>query len=253
MRTNTIFEVIKAAGGLTAWSDKHPAYENLSGPSGKGLDDMFMPEINSQVPGAPAGDDYTTSYAAVQTYDSIKVQAVLNWIDGFNSTQTAHPGVPSVFGMNFQAVSVGQKLAKSGFNDPAGLTGGYLDSNATPGNALTQQLQYVDDSIGKFESELVKQGLSSSTLIIVSAKHGQSPIDPKDRVIQSDKPFTQVPGFGASGFEICDDAGLIWLEPDLQKDNYDAARAYLLANAGVLHIQQLLDRTSLTPLYGDPF
>ncbi len=253
MRANTVFEVIKAAGGLTAWSDKHPAYENLSGPSGKGLDDLFAPEINSQVPGAPAGDDYTTSYNAVQTYDSIKVKAVLNWIDGLNSTATAHPGVPSIFGMNFQAVSVGQKLATAGFNDDPSLTGGYLDSNATPGNALTQEFQFVDAALGQFEAELTKQGLAGSTLVIVSAKHGQSPIDPKDRITQSDKPFQQAPGFGTTGFEICDDAGLIWLEPDMQKDNYDAAKAYLQANAAKLHILQLLDRTSLTPLYGDPF
>src|SRR6202795_995977 len=26
MRTSTIFEVVKAAGGVTAWADKHPAY-----------------------------------------------------------------------------------------------------------------------------------------------------------------------------------------------------------------------------------
>ena len=253
IRTNTIFEVIKQAGGLTAWSDKHPAYEILSGPSGKGLDDQFMPEINSQVPGAPAGDDYTTSYNAVNTYDTLKVNAVINWIDGLNSTATAHPGVPTVFGMNFQAVSVGQKLAKAGYGDDPSLTGGYLDSNATPGNALTQELQFVDNALGKFKAELVKQGIDSSTLIIVSAKHGQSPIDPKDRVIQSDAPFQKTPGFGTSGFEICDDEGLIWLEPDLQQANYAAAEAYLQANAATLHIQQLLDRTSLTPLYGDPF
>jgi hypothetical protein len=49
------------------------------------------------------------------------------------------------------------------------------------------------------------------------------------------------------------DAGLIWLAPEAQKDSYDNAKAYLLANAGTLHIAQLLDRTSLTPLYGDPF
>ena len=146
LRTNTIFEVIKAAGGLTAWSDKHPAYEVLSGPSGKGIDDLFTPEINAQLPGAPAGQDYTTSYSGVRTYDAIKVNAVINWIHGFNSTQTAHPGVPSVFGMNFQAVSVGQKLAKAGFGDDTTLTGGYLDSNATPGTALTLQLQFVDES-----------------------------------------------------------------------------------------------------------
>jgi hypothetical protein len=253
IRTNTIFEIIRKAGGLTAWSDKHPAYEVLSGPSGKGIDDLFTPEINSQDPAAAAGNDYTTSFVGVRTYDSLKVQAVLNWIDGLNSTASASPGAPAIFGMNFQAVSVGQKLAKSAAIDAPGLIGGYLDSNATPGNALTQELQYVDDSLGKFEAELTKKGLDASTLIIISAKHGQSPIDVKDRVIQSDAPFQKAPGFGTHGFEICDDAGLIWLEPDMQKDNYDAAEAYLKANAGVLHIQELLDRTSLTPLYGDPF
>ena len=65
VRTNTIFEVIKEAGRRTAWSDKHPAYEDLSGPSGKGIDELYAPEINSQdTPdnGAQTGDDYTTSY-----------------------------------------------------------------------------------------------------------------------------------------------------------------------------------------------
>lgn len=255
IRTNTMFEVIKKAGGLTAWSDKHPAYEVLSGPSGKGIDDLFAPEINSQMflAGAPKGVDNTTSYAAVRAYDTLKVNAVVNWIDGLNSTATAHPGVPTIFGMNFQAVSVGQKLAKAGYGDDPSLAGGYLDGNATPGNALTQQLQFVDDSLGKFRHELEGKGLDGSTLIIVSAKHGQSPIDPKARVAQSDAPFQKVAGFGTHGFEICDDAGLIWLQPDLQKENYEAARDYLQANAAQLHISQLLDRTSLTPLYGDPF
>src|SRR5260221_7376115 len=39
IRTNTIFEVAKAAGGRTAWADKHPAYEWVNGPSGTGVDD----------------------------------------------------------------------------------------------------------------------------------------------------------------------------------------------------------------------
>ncbi len=177
----------------------------------------------------------------------------MNWIDGYNSTKTAAPGVPAIFGMNFQAVSVGQKLAKAGYGDDPSLTGGYLDSNATPGNALTLQFQFVDAALGQFVQELKAKGLDGSTLIIVSAKHGQSPIDVKDRVIQSDAPFQKTPGYGTSGFEICDDEALIWLQPDLQKENYDAAKAYLLANAATLHIQELLDRTSLTPLYGDPF
>lgn len=259
VRTNTIFEVIKAGGLYTAWSDKHPAYEDLSGPSGKGLDELFSPEINSQDTldkGAQVGDDYTTSYQGVRTYDSIKVKAVLNWIDGFNSTGTKKlAGAPAIFGMNFQSVSVGQKLAKAGdadYKTPT-LTGGYLDSNATPGTALTLQFQFVDDALGKFRRELVAQGVDKSTLIIVSAKHGQSPIDVRDRVTQSDAPFQGTPGFGSHGFEICDDEGLVWLAPELEKANYKAAEAYLKANAAELHILQLLDRTSLIQLYGDPF
>src|SRR6185312_8783728 len=34
LKVNTIFEVARAAGMRTAWSDKHPAYEILDGPSG---------------------------------------------------------------------------------------------------------------------------------------------------------------------------------------------------------------------------
>jgi hypothetical protein len=259
VRANTIFEIAKAAGMYTAWSDKHPAYEDLSGPSGHGLDELFAPEINSQDTldqGAQTGDDYTTSYKGVRTYDSIKVQAVLNWIDGFTSTGANKLAVaPAIFGMNFQAVSVGQKLAKAGnadFRTPT-LTGGYLDSNATPGTALTMQLQFVDSALGQFRRELIAQGLDKTTLIIISAKHGQSPIDVKDRVAISDAPFQGVPGFGSHGFEICDDEGLVWLEPDLEKANYAAAEAYLKAHAAELHIAQLLDRTSLTQLYSDPF
>jgi hypothetical protein len=258
VRTNTIFEIAKAGGMYTAWSDKHPAYEDLSGPSGKGLDELFAPEINSQDTldkGAQTGDDYTSSYTGVRTYDSIKVRAVLNWIDSFNSTGTTKLAAPpAIFGMNFQSVSVGQKLAHSGDADvDKTLTGGYLDSNATPGTALTLQFEYVDAQLGMFMKELAAQGVADTTLIIVSAKHGQSPIDPKDREAQSDAPFQGAPGFGPNGFEICDDEGLVWLSPESQKADYAAAEAYLKANASVLHIVQLLDRTSLTPLYGDPY
>src|SRR5262249_1535383 len=57
LRVNTIFEVVRAAGGYTAWSDKHPAYEILNGPSGAGVFDLYTPEIQStpvplpQIPG----------------------------------------------------------------------------------------------------------------------------------------------------------------------------------------------------------
>jgi len=37
---------------------------------------------------------------------------------------------------------------------------------------------FVDAAIGQMAAELKKQGLLETTLIIVTAKHGQSPIDP---------------------------------------------------------------------------
>jgi hypothetical protein len=51
VRTNTIFGVINAAGGYTAWSDKHAAYASVSGPTGtnqpSNVDDYYSPEVNS--------------------------------------------------------------------------------------------------------------------------------------------------------------------------------------------------------------
>ena len=61
-------------------------------------------------------------------------------------TSTGQPKgrVPSIFGMNFQAVSVGQKLVESG------VPGGYMDSVGTPTPQLLSEIQFVDTSIGKF-------------------------------------------------------------------------------------------------------
>ncbi len=59
VRTNTIFGVVHAAGGYTAWSDKHPSYSSVSGPGdGTNIDDYYSPEINSipvNLPGVKAG------------------------------------------------------------------------------------------------------------------------------------------------------------------------------------------------------
>ncbi len=51
LKVNTIFNVIREAGGRTAWSDKHPAYTILNGPGGNGIQDLFAPEINSDALG----------------------------------------------------------------------------------------------------------------------------------------------------------------------------------------------------------
>jgi hypothetical protein len=45
LRVNTVFEVVRQANMHTAWVDKHPSYEMTNGPSGKGVEDLFTPEL----------------------------------------------------------------------------------------------------------------------------------------------------------------------------------------------------------------
>ncbi len=195
VRTNTIFGVIHAAGGYTAWSDKHPSYSSVNGPgNGTNVNDYYAPEINSipvALPGVNAGpvscnplpdqsavsssDTWTSSFQNIQCYDTLKVNAILNEINGKNHNGTSPAPVPSVFGMNFQAVSVGQKLIEQTLTPT--VTGGYTDGQGTPTTALLRNIEFVDLSIGEMIAALQKDGLLNSTLIIVTAKHGQSPID----------------------------------------------------------------------------
>lgn len=249
IRTNTIFEVIRAHGGYTAWADKHPAYDILNGPSGKGIVDLYTPEIDSDFPGGGAGNSHTASYTATRDNDEMKVVAVINEINGRTSDGKKLAPVPTILGMNFQAVSVGQKLAKSGPTDKPGLIGGYGDANATPASALSIQLAYVDKALGRIVDRLQDRGLADSTLIIVSAKHGQSPIDRSVRTAVDDAPFTKTPGYG---FHIADDEGLLWLAPRTQKRFAAAAEDYLNTNAQTLGIEYLLERSDLKTIYRDP-
>src|ERR1035438_2331273 len=241
VRANTIFSVIHAAGGYAAWSDKHPAYASVAaglGPSA--LDDFYGPEINSTVIGLPGvttptgiscasildkGSDltaWTNSFQNIQCYDTLKVDAILHEIDGKNHLGTKTTKVPTIFGMNFQALSVGQKLIEASNH----VTGGYLDAAGTPSAALINEFQFVDASIGAFVSELKKQGLFDSTLIVITAKHGQSPIDPSRYVGQTIKGTSPVTLLSNAGFipfsestnnptgigPTEDDVSLVWLK-----------------------------------------
>ena len=252
IHVNTIFEVMRAHGLHTAWSDKHPAYEILNGPSGNGIEDLFTPEINSQQPGAPAGKDNTTSFKGVRDYDSIKVDAVINQIDSKRSTGTYVGHVPAVFGMNFQSVSVGQKLATAGFGDDPSLIGGYADATGTPDNALTLQLQFIDESIGKMVAELKHNHLYDNTMIIISAKHGQSPINRSLRRAIPDTYSTVLANDGY-GFNIADDASLIWLDPSKRTPaTLQSTLNDLQAASTALGIKTILSRNDLTKYYRDP-
>jgi hypothetical protein len=209
VRTNTIYGVIHAAGGYTAWSDKHAVYAVVSGPTGtdkpSNVDDYYSPEVNSnKIPLAGLiaagtnydcanvvndGNDWTTDFDAIKCYDQLKANAIVNEINGKNHLGTSKAPVPVILGMNFQAVSVGQKLVS-----PAALpadrtdanSGGYKDAQGTPRPLMTKEIVFVDAAIGQMVDALKHQRLLDSTTIIITAKHGQSPIDPNR--------FTPIPG-----------------------------------------------------------
>jgi hypothetical protein len=189
LKVNTVFNVAHAAGLVTAWSDKHPVYTSFNGPAGNGITDSFDPEIDSNalMPNGtpyPGGIAWTGDNAATMQYDSYKVQAVLNWIDGYNHSRTRRISVPAIFGMNFQTVSTAEKLPTSD-----GLIGGDLPGTHTPGPLLQRALQYIDDQVQAMDNEIRAQGLAGSTAIILSAKHGQSPQDPNQLTRIDDGPI----------------------------------------------------------------
>ena len=117
IRVNTVFEVVKQHGGYTAWSDKHPAYDFYNGPSGTGVDDLYSPEINSTVIALPGVGGctsirdpganltaWTDSFENIKCYDKLKVNAILNEMKGKKHDGSGSRPVPTLFGMNFQAV-----------------------------------------------------------------------------------------------------------------------------------------------------
>ena len=301
VKVNTVFEVVRWFGGYTAWADKHAAYDLVNGPSGRGVVDLYTPEVNSLIANGGTANgvdlaatkalcdgtnslplakvsDYTTCIPAIEAYDDTKVRAILNQIDGLRADGSAAARVPNLFGMNFQAVSVGQKLP----------IGGYVDAAATPSANLAHALAHTDASLGRIVAELDARGLRDSTLIIVSAKHGQSPTDKSTLAMESggrgdtsvqdpsgfiaaadasvDTPssFTN-PNSGSTlstgGHLQTDDVGMVWLQ-NQSASNIASVLAQLQANRAAMHADALPPGTvlsasveaghALAKLFGDP-
>ena len=237
IKVNTVFEVVRAAGLRTAWSDKHPAYEVLNGPSGTGVQDLFTPEINSDAPVAGSPIDWTADNALTMQYDSYKVQAVINEIRGFDHSGTHRVGTPAIFGMNFQTVSTAEKLPKSN-----GLTGGYLADGVTPGPLLSRALDYINKQVGAMRAAIDERELGDSTVMILSAKHGQSPQTPSALTRIPDGPIIDALNAAWKAarpaavqplavFSINDDGMLLWLNEHTQAAA-DFAKDFLLHHSG---------------------
>jgi hypothetical protein len=244
VRTNSIFGVIHKHHLRTAWTDKHAAYDIVNGNDpatqpangpGTNIDDFFAPEINSDLSDAnialahtllglhfstapdptSRGGDFTSAVDAVEFYDGLKVRATLNEINGFDHTGNTRLSTPAIFGMNFQSVSVGQKLKGNG----------YVDTTGTPSPGLANAIAFVDRSIGQMVDALQDRDLLEKTLVIVSAKHGQSPIDVSKRTALDDGTVIAGPIGANFAFDIGDDGVLIWLKDNSGSKTADAVAA----------------------------
>jgi len=275
VRANTIYGVIHRAGGFTAWSDKHAVYAVVSGPTGtdqpSNVDDYYSPEVNSNaipLPGVTTatghdcssinnnGGDWTTDFENIKCYDQLKVNAVLNWIGGRTHLGDARQAVPQIFGMNFQAVSVGQKLIENG------VLGGYTNAAGMPTEAMLGEIRFVDAAIGQFVSALRRNHLYESTTLIVTAKHGQSPVDThRFFPIPGKNGLNGTPPSGVLGAAFLpdselnqigpteDDISLLWLSPGASTAD---AVGLLESNASAAGIGQILYGPSITTMFNRP-
>jgi hypothetical protein len=267
LRTNTIFSVIHAAGGYTAWIDKHPSYAMAAGPGGKGLDDYYAPEVDSSVVALPGiktslgvscetvrdttASSWNASFADIQCYDALRVDALLNEIAG-KSHNGSPATTPAIMGMNFQAVYTGVSVSEPG----AGV-GGYQNAAGLPSAELLQEVQSVDASIGDIVDALKDKGIYDDTLIIITAKHGGSPIDPTRYVADGANtpatlmgtriPFSESPlnttGIGATE----DDVSVLWLN---KGESVPSAVELLEQNATAIGLGQIYYGPSLALNYG---
>ncbi|HWA72984.1 MAG TPA: alkaline phosphatase family protein [Polyangiaceae bacterium] len=230
LRVNTLFEVLHDAGRRSAWSDKHLSYDVLRGPSGNGVDDLFDPEISAV---------QSKVVSEVQKYDASKLEAVVRQIHGQDHAGHA-ASVPAFFGMNFQSVSAMQKAY------------GYEDAAGTPSDQLAAAIDGVDDSLKTLVNELDSQKLWASTLLIIGASHGQSPID---RTRAHRLPVSLIPGLvsevgsGLLAAATQDAVALLWLTDSSQAP---AVAEHLLANKEQAGIDHVIFGSELSTMFGDP-
>jgi arylsulfatase A-like enzyme len=199
------------------------------------VEDLYIREEGT---GAIASD-----IARTESVDDQRVQAIVNEIDGYDHGRAHRAATPGIFGMTFQAMAVEQKLPNGG---------GYLDGDGTPTPAVLSALKHTDDSIGRIVAELKQRNLLSSTLIIVTAVHGDSPYDRRiARNISEDLIPDMIGGDAVVAKAVADTEAFIWL-----KDQSQTARiaAMLMApeNRAKAAINEVVWGEALKLQFNDP-
>jgi len=113
-------------------------------------------------------------------------------------------------------------------------------------------MNHTDASLGKLVAELKAKGLYNDTAIIITAKHGQEPIDVTQRRLIDEKAIPAIvngvqPGLLAQATQDC--GALIWLTDQSKTADVVAA---LRAHAADLGIIKVLSGPTLALDYDDP-
>jgi arylsulfatase A-like enzyme len=148
-----------------------------------------------------------------------------------------------------------------------------VDGAGTPSDNLFSEIGFVDASIGEMVSKLKDRGLFESTLIVITAKHGQSPIDPNRYfpipgpsgnngespadLVASLLPYSESPNNPTGIGPTQDDVSLLWLQDSNQTGSAVSILEENASKAGIGEIfygsslEQMFNRPGLPP-YGDP-
>jgi hypothetical protein len=197
-----MFEVVHDKIGPTAWAGDNAATTDLlQGPSGKGLDEACVSQLDSQ-----------------------RVESVLHWIDGKDCFGQNAKAIPALFGLSLLAVEKAQ----------ATMGMGYVDALGTPSSGLENAFAATDNAIAKIVSKLKAAKLYDSTWICIASAYGQAPMDRRQsKMIQLSKldavASAVEPGLDAhlSGGDIA----MMWLS--------DQSKAQEVAKAFSDHAQSL--------------
>jgi len=183
----------------------------------------------------------------------------VNWINGKTHLGGSSAPVPVILGMNFQAVSVGEKLIEK--INGVKTYGGYSDAAGDPTPSMLGEIEFVDAAIGQMVTALKNQHLLHSTTIIITAKHGQSPIDthrffpipgpsgtngmPPSQILAALLPAAETTGLGPTE----DDISQLWLT---NSSSTVTAVNMLEANAAEAGIGQIFYGASLETMFNAP-
>lgn len=233
IRVNSIFDIVKASGGRTAWIDQHIAYNEMAGGmAGDGIMDSVS--LEGHVPGLKQ------SLEMASGQDGRRLNGLLNQIRGYDFWGKNKVGVPTVFGMGFITFGAMQK------------TEDYADGSGKLTPKVQKALEFVDTSIGRAVDALKAQRLYDSTMIIITAKHAQSPLDPIHRRIVDRNAVRSTVNSVAPGLlahAALDTIGLIYLKDQSKTAEVAAA---LRANADVVGAHKIYHGTELQLFMPDP-